>query len=583
MTQHLLLIHIGPMQVFIAAARRTRDLWFGSWLMSELSKAAARAVAAAAGEGALIFPASSLDDLQPGSDLSVANKIVALVEKPEDVAKKAEEAMRARLDELAGIALDAAKGKLDTWDTAVAQIKDLPEFYYAAVPLPDEKDYPNVRKKAEALLAARKNLRQFQQPTWGNSHPKSSLDGSRESVIPKNVSGDAQKMYKWYKAKAGEQLSGVDLLKRLGKRNEEADFESFPSTSHMAAMPLRAKLANGDAKAKAAWDAYMATLDDELKQTETVSGAPHPVFGNADGALLFESRLRDFYGKSVPDNVTNALQAFYDAADKPIPYYALLVGDGDFMGQTIDNQETREAHRAFSAALAEFANKAKEIVSNHGGAPVFTGGDDVLALLPLHTAIQCAAELAETFQKTMKETVKSGHPPTFSAGIAIFHHTEPLEDALQTAREAEQTAKSVKGKNALAVTEAKRSGAPRTVKGKWGTVNKRLLHLAALFQAGALPSGLAYQLRDMYLHLGGQEAMPDLQGVLAAEAGRIIKRKEGAAKELTEKAQAYIKDEMVVKLDDSYTIEQIAHELIIAANLAKAAEQAGVDLAKERG
>ncbi|RMD98756.1 MAG: type III-B CRISPR-associated protein Cas10/Cmr2, partial [Bacteroidetes bacterium] len=309
------------MQVFIAAARRTRDLWFGSWLMSELSKAAARAVAQAAGEQNLIFPAASLAKLQPGSDLAVANKIVAIVESPEAVAKEAETAMRARLDELAKIALDAVKGKVETREVAENQIKDLPEFYYAAVPLPDDPaQYPNVRKKAETLLAARKNLRNFNQPTWGSSKPKSSLDGNRESVIPESASGDAQKMYKWYKAKAGEQLSGVDLLKRLGKRNKDAGFESFPSTSHMAAMPLRAKLANGDAKAKAAWDAYMATLDDELKQTETVSGAPHPVFGKADGALLFESRLRDFYGKSVPDSVTKALQAFYDAADKPIPY-----------------------------------------------------------------------------------------------------------------------------------------------------------------------------------------------------------------------------------------------------------------------
>jgi hypothetical protein len=40
-TQSLLLITIGPVQEFIAAARRSRDLWFGSWLLSELSKAAA--------------------------------------------------------------------------------------------------------------------------------------------------------------------------------------------------------------------------------------------------------------------------------------------------------------------------------------------------------------------------------------------------------------------------------------------------------------------------------------------------------------------------------------------------------------
>jgi CRISPR-associated protein Cmr2 len=41
MSQHLWIISIGPVQEFIASARRSRDLWFGSWLLSELSKAAA--------------------------------------------------------------------------------------------------------------------------------------------------------------------------------------------------------------------------------------------------------------------------------------------------------------------------------------------------------------------------------------------------------------------------------------------------------------------------------------------------------------------------------------------------------------
>ena len=41
---HLLAISVGPVQEFIAAARRTRDLWFGSYLLSEISRAVAKAV-----------------------------------------------------------------------------------------------------------------------------------------------------------------------------------------------------------------------------------------------------------------------------------------------------------------------------------------------------------------------------------------------------------------------------------------------------------------------------------------------------------------------------------------------------------
>lgn len=572
MTQYLLHIHVGPMQTFIAAARRTRDLWFGSWLMSELSKAAARSVAEIAGENALIFPAATLPELRAGSPLAVANKIVALVEGPQKVANKAREALYARLDELAQIALDAAKGPMETRATAETQIRDLPEFYWVAVPLPAPYMYPHVHMEAENLLAARKNCRNFSQPTWGSSRPKSSLDGGRESVIPQSVSGDAQAMYRQFKAKAGEQLSGVDLLKRLGRFG---DHEHFPSTSHMAAMPLRTRLENANEMTKQAWYDYMALLPNDLKREEMVADESHPVFGQADGSLLFESRLRDYYGKDVPDNIRHALKRFYYQIDvaEPIPYYAILMGDGDSMGQTINNLETPDDHRQFSQVLAGFAKQSKTIVERHQGAIVYAGGDDVLALLPLHKAIECAAELAQTFRQLMAQ---HKYETTFSTGIAIFHHTEPLEDGLNEARRAEREAKSVPGKDALAIVEAKRSGAPRLVKGKWGELDQRLLHVAAFYQQENLPRGLAYQLREVYLHLGGETSVTsdsNLRAIVKDEAGRLVKRKEGS-----EAAQKYVEDNLVGKLAQGYTMEQLVNELIIAATLTRAADQANTTL-----
>ena len=52
---HLMAIAVGPVQDFIAAARRTRDLWFGSYLLSEISRSVAASVEANGGK--LIFPA----------------------------------------------------------------------------------------------------------------------------------------------------------------------------------------------------------------------------------------------------------------------------------------------------------------------------------------------------------------------------------------------------------------------------------------------------------------------------------------------------------------------------------------------
>ena len=71
MSKKLLLISIGPVQEFIASARKLRDLWFGSYLLSERSKTVARTLQELGAE--LIFPFAPDDaDLKPGSELNVA-------------------------------------------------------------------------------------------------------------------------------------------------------------------------------------------------------------------------------------------------------------------------------------------------------------------------------------------------------------------------------------------------------------------------------------------------------------------------------------------------------------------------------
>src|SRR5260221_1422362 len=93
--KHLMIFSIGPVQDFIAAARRRRDLWYGSWMLSELSRAAAKAVLEQSGE--LIFPSDPL------TISSVPNKIVATImsndpKYPREFAGKVEKAVRGYLE-----------------------------------------------------------------------------------------------------------------------------------------------------------------------------------------------------------------------------------------------------------------------------------------------------------------------------------------------------------------------------------------------------------------------------------------------------------------------------------------------------
>src|SRR5271157_2504665 len=101
----LLAVSLGPVQGFIAASRRTRDLWFGSHLLSEVSKTAARAIAECGGH--LIFPAFDTTDarLEPSNDptaTSVSNIILATLPDavtPAAAVRQAREAAQRRWSE----------------------------------------------------------------------------------------------------------------------------------------------------------------------------------------------------------------------------------------------------------------------------------------------------------------------------------------------------------------------------------------------------------------------------------------------------------------------------------------------------
>jgi CRISPR-associated protein Cmr2 len=151
--------------------------------------------------------------------------------------------------------------------------------------------------------------------------------------------------------------------------------------------------------------------------------------------------------------------------------------------------------------LSGFAENVLTIVREHEGVCIYAGGDDVMALLPLHFAVQCAQTLAQSFHEALHSFQdEQGNSPTLSAGLAIVHHLHPLWDALDLARAAEKRAKSGK-KNALAITVQKRGGPPCEIGGQWNAFDLRLEDLITFCQQNIIPSGMAYELKDLALRL----------------------------------------------------------------------------------
>ncbi|HOB31036.1 MAG TPA: type III-B CRISPR-associated protein Cas10/Cmr2 [Bacillota bacterium] len=589
---HLVLYHIGPVQDFIRSSRRSRDLWFGSWLLSELSKTAALEIVEQNGGDlawSLISPAPETLSQLKSDEFNVANRIIARTRKDPAVLG---EAVRARVISRLHEISDEAFSRIESvaeFDrkTADLQVDDLLEFFWVSCPLGD--NYARTRFQAESLMAARKVTRDFNASTWGSSQNKSSLDGLRESVIPKKAYSKRNKdqnrlkreLRTKYGVREGEYLCGVGMLKRHGKRGEQ---EHFYSTSHMAAMPLLDRLNESHRQAVNDYISRLKELGIGSDALNTVP-VPHEIFGRNDGQLLFSERLADYFDGDDLEQAQKALDKFLEEVfkeDRPIPYYVLLQADGDNMGMIINEQETIDEHRELSRRLSTFAQKADPIVTEYHGCLIYAGGEDVLALLPMHTAIECAKKLADTFAQDMADfTVLDPQTnkdirPSLSAGLAIVHHLEPLSNSLEAVRQAEKYAKSIKGKNALAITLTKRGGSERTIGGTWGTLDQRLEYFIDLFLKEDISTQAAYELETLAMTLegSGDDNYYLPHEAISAEVRRILGRKKASrgTREVSENVVNSLSDLVESK---KISVEQLADELIVARELASAYRLAG--------
>lgn len=606
---HVLIVTLGPVQDFIAAARRSRDLWFGSWLLSDLSKATAEALARECGVDSLVFPGvEKLSELGSDRPTSVANKIVVRVPEGKDpaaVAGRGKDGMQARLEGHRKEAFTKIAPEYFEAPTAIAQVSDLIEYSWVSAPERGSDGYADARRRAEALLAQRKNTRLWKPVTWGKDVPKSSIDGERESVLHESLFDDLtpEQIRKRYGVGPTERLCGVGLLKRHGQHPTKKYSHRFLSTGHLAAWPVykRAEALKGDPELADLWSRYLKVLaaGGVILQEQMIFQGPgwthSSVFSAYDGSLLFENRLPELFEEVTDENrrkaaVLNARKALTAVLGRigvttPLPYYAILVADGDRMGKAIERQTGFREHRNLSRVLDGFAQNARSLVENkHGGELIYSGGDDVLAFVPLHRAVACALELARDFTGRLEDfpTDDEGRTPTLSAGIGISHFMEPLRRALSTARKAEKLAK--RDRDSLAVIVDKRSGPPVSVVGPWGALDRQLTDYARMHrkEVDQIPDGAAYELRELARLLDGAEGKDkeSLEKLVRKEAERILRRKQpehGAQQKIEKEVLERLLADLAGML-----LRDLADRLIVSRLLAQAADEANAPLEEKQ-
>lgn len=485
MTQqgYMLIFSIGPVQSLISQARKTRDLWLGSYLLSKLMEAAMKDI----DKNALVFP---FDPIIKDHIPDLPNKYIAIVNSEDEARQTAQTSIENMWDTRDP---NDIKGKWndireDIWQWLFANhperqaiqviwnrqtaFEKVFEVYWVAVAeptvdelmeQPDKIPYQIWLEKAQRTFDARKRLRNFEPLNEGGE--KSMISGEREVLHGEGTSRRAIREF-WQNLfapnsfsvkdidKEGlERLDAVDTIKRfalhsnaLAPRTQDAEElirMDFPSTSSVATASfvqfLFNKLSNEapESRLRTALKLWLKHTTGELAKMR-----PHAIWYlhnkagtddtcleilKRDGDCYFDATFESFeqyYPGTTIDVVKarEALKGLLGAVGvRPSAYYALIQMDGDHVGSILGNTKDEKQHRNISSTLSSFArDQVPRIVERkHSGRLVYAGGDDLLAFSPLIGLLKMVDSLQDQYRTTVRHHVSDESKPLVTASMGI--------------------------------------------------------------------------------------------------------------------------------------------------------------------
>ncbi|NOQ36568.1 MAG: type III-B CRISPR-associated protein Cas10/Cmr2 [Methylococcaceae bacterium] len=508
---------LGPVQSFVAQARRTRDFWAGSFLLSWLSAVAIKAVEQQ--NGKLLFPkvdADYLDWLENKGSAGapqqgcIPNRFKGgLAEVPENFNPQqvvesinlawqglAEKIWEKDLEEFLS---QNKEDKLKTHEIWARQVDDFWEISWA---LTEDTKQSN-------LLDRRKNWRSYLPPEEAGVKCMM-MDGWQElSGIETPNSKDLDLFWKTLRKTKGnlegdlrkkEYLCAIAFIKRRFAHYFK-DFKqvmpngwtlhgwevtaSVPSVSYIAAAPWLAKvlehapeetLLNFHDEARKLTKSYgecktnLECIDKVIRQKQ---GQEHLTFWrlkSLDGDVFFESLL-DNKNRHEDQQQAQEVKKSLIALRKSVknleavsPFYAVLMMDGDSLGIQMSDLDKQ---KAISESLNHFTRGVNSIIEQHSGFLIYAGGDDVLALLPLEKALDCAYELRQYYLQCFADNggfeCANGDVgrvvSTLSGAIEYAHIKMPLARVLADAHHLlDDIAKEGCGRDSIAVRVWKTGG-----------------------------------------------------------------------------------------------------------------------------
>ena len=506
MTTQYFHFSLGPVQSFIAQARRTRDFWAGSFLLSWLSAVAMKAVLAQDNNNKIIFPEADKDYLlwlegtitanHPPEHGSVPSRFKALVNddfKPENVVNAVNQAWQALADKV--YQGDLANTGVKTQKIWNGQVAAFWEMNWVIT-----KDIDD-----SSALDVRKNWRSYLPPDEAGVKCMM-MDGWQELSGADRPNAEALKMFwktlrdegnKGMKTdlRPNEYLCAIGFIKRRFVRYFEA--------VNVADMPNGWTLTGWQVKAGRPSVAYMAAvhwLEAVLKEAAKNEGvsyqlrrfrykafrltkgqynewdsqidclkpyAKHRKWLALDGNVFFQSALENaniYEDQTQAQQVLKelkALQKLMPGLQPATPFYAVLMMDGDSLGKQMSDPDKQ---RTITQGLKNFTDGVPKLVAENNGFLIYAGGDDVLAVLPLEDALPCALAIREKYECVFvglnKLKAEENRVSTsISAAIVFAPVKMPLIKVLKEAHDLlDKVAKDEYGRDSLAVSVWKPGG-----------------------------------------------------------------------------------------------------------------------------
>ncbi len=508
---------LGPVQSFVAQARRTKDFYAASFMLSWLAGVAILAVEKQG--GTIKFPKADkafLDWMKGnGKDPaplqgSIPNRFMAEVStdfNPDQVVKTVKGAWQA----LATAVWDGDIKELpvDVTATAAVWAGQVDHFFEITWALADTNTESN-------LLDRRKNWRIHAMPAQAGIKCQT-IEGLQE--LSGSVRPEASERDKFWQAlrgkinnkndlRQGEYLCAIAWIKRRFIHYFETFDQSVegiplkgwklnnqvPSVAYLAALPWLAnvlELATQDPTIEKAYaDFYQAAqriADHDGWQVKFplvdhwAELLEKKAWAKLDGSVFFEEQLESRFLEKDEKNKTDnqkdidavkiALKGLLKKSNlqAPSPFYAVLLMDGDSLGKQMSDLKKQPI---ITDALERFTKGVPEIVIKNNGFLIYAGGDDVLALLPVEDALTCAAAIRAHYLKSFEDAKKQAIEQkistseaikemlnTISAAIIYAHIKMPLLKPLAAAHPLlDDIAKDSTGRDAIAVQVLKPGG-----------------------------------------------------------------------------------------------------------------------------